>query len=51
MRKKTKIENIYIKQISGLFVKLNDTLEKIQKNGPMPQLNTTKNIAISNIDY
>jgi hypothetical protein len=46
---KTKFENIYTKEIPDLFVKLNDTLENIQKNGPIPRLNTTKNIPIGNI--
>lgn len=46
---KTKFENIYTKEIPDLFVKLIDTLENIQHNGPMPQLNTTKNIPIGNI--
>jgi hypothetical protein len=46
---KQKFEDIYTKEIPDLFVKLNDTLEQIQKNGPIPRLNTTKNIAISNI--
>jgi len=46
---KTKFEKIYIKEIPDLFVKLNDTLENIQKNGPIPRLNTTKNIPIGNI--
>lgn len=46
---KIRFENIYTKEIPDLFVKLNDTLENIQKNGPIPRLNTAKNIPISNI--
>jgi hypothetical protein len=46
---KTRFDNIYTKEIPDLFVKLNDTLENIQKNGPIPRLNTTKNIPIGNI--
>jgi hypothetical protein len=46
---KQKFEDIYIKEIQDLFVELNDTLEQIQKKGPIPRLNTTKNIPIDNI--
>jgi len=46
---KIRFENIYTKEIPDLFVKLNDTLETIQKNGPIPRLNTAKNIPIGNI--
>jgi len=49
VKQKKKFEYIYKEEIPELFVELNDTLEKIQKNRPPSRLNTTQNIAISNI--